>query len=287
MIPITQNLGIEHPQEGVFTGHFKPSVEQKKNIIKQLQDGVLLEITNPSLTPEVSQKYTVADMITGYGVSEAIKHFYSLHHSTVKDKKVIIQGWGNVGSAAAFYQAQLGAKIVGIIDQEGGLINDEGFTFEEIRQLFLHKKGNKLWSQDMIPFDVINDQIWDIGAEIFIPAAASRLVTQDQIERMIKGRLEVISCGANVPFADKEIFFGKIGEYSDERLSVLPDFIANCGMARVFAYLMKPNIQLQDTAIFEDTSNTILKALKKAHSINPTKTEVSKTAFEIALNQLI
>jgi len=287
VIPITQNLGIEHPQEGVFTGHFKPSVEQKKNIIKQLQDGVLLEITNPSLTPEVSQKYTVADMITGYGVSEAIKHFYSLHHSTVKDKKVIIQGWGNVGSAAAFYQAQLGAKIVGIIDQEGGLINDEGFTFEEIRQLFLHKKGNKLWSQDMIPFDVINDQIWDIGAEIFIPAAASRLVTQDQIERMIKGRLEVISCGANVPFADKEIFFGKIGEYSDERLSVLPDFIANCGMARVFAYLMKPNIQLQDTAIFEDTSNTILKALKKAHSINPTKTEVSKTAFEIALNQLI
>ena len=43
VIPITVNLGVEHPQEGVFNGHFKPSAEQKKTIIKQLQDGVLLE----------------------------------------------------------------------------------------------------------------------------------------------------------------------------------------------------------------------------------------------------
>ena len=52
---------------------------------------------------------------------------------------------------------------------------------------------------------------------------------------MIAGGLDVISCGANVPFADEEIFFGSIGEFADERVSVLPDFIANCGMARVFA----------------------------------------------------
>ena len=55
VIPITINLGLEHPQEGVFNGHFKPSIEQKKTIIKQLQDGVLQEITESSLTPEVSK----------------------------------------------------------------------------------------------------------------------------------------------------------------------------------------------------------------------------------------
>ena len=58
-----------------------------------------------------------------------------------------------MGSAAAFYQAALGAKIVGIIDQEGGLINKNGFTFEEIRQLFINKKGNKLNAEHMLPFD--------------------------------------------------------------------------------------------------------------------------------------
>lgn len=287
VIPITKNLGVEHPQEGVFTGHFKPSSAEKSKIIKQLQDGVLLEITNPSLTPDVSHKYTVADMITGFGVSEAVKHFYHLHNENLTDKKVIIQGWGNVGSAAAFYQASEGAKVVGIIDQEGGLIKEEGFTFEEIRTLFLNKNGNKLSSKKMLSFEDVNSKIWDIDVDIFIPAAASRLVNKDHLERMIDRGLEVISCGANVPFADKEIFFGTIGEFADERVSVLPDFIANCGMARVFAFLMNPNIEMNDTSIFDDTSTTILNALKESHKINSSKTEISKTAFEIALNQLI
>ena len=287
VIPITKNLGVEHPQEGVFTGHFKPSSAEKSKIIKQLQDGVLLEITNPSLTPDVSRKYTVADMITGFGVSEAVKHFYHLHNENLTDKKVIIQGWGNVGSAAAFYQASEGAKVVGIIDQEGGLIKEEGFTFEEIRTLFLNKNGNKLSSEKMLSFEDVNSKIWDIDVDIFIPAAASRLVNKDHLERMIDRGLKVISCGANVPFADKEIFFGTIGEFADERVSVLPDFIANCGMARVFAFLMNPNIEMNDTSIFDDTSTTILNALKESHKINSSKTEISKTAFEIALNQLI
>ena len=287
VIPITKELGVEHPQEGVFNGHFNPSPEEKSKIISQLQRGVLLPIKNTSLTPKVENNYTVADMITGYGVSEAVEHFYKLHNESVTNKRIIIQGWGNVGSAAAFYQAQSGGKIVGIIDQEGGLINEDGFTFEEIRQLFLNKNSNKLSSEKMESFDEINSKIWDVGAEVFIPAAASRLVTQNQVERMIKGGLEVISCGANVPFADKEIFFGNISEFTDERLSVIPDFIANCGMARVFAYLMKADVDMTDTAIFEDTSNTIMNALKKSHETNSTRKNISKTSFEIALNQLI
>ncbi len=287
VIPITKELGVEHPQEGVFNGHFSPSPEEKSKIISQLQRGVLLPIKNTSLTPKAENNYTVADMITGYGVSEAVEHFYKLHNESVNNKRIIIQGWGNVGSAAAFYQAQSGGKIVGIIDQEGGLINEDGFTFEEVLQLFLNKNGNKLSSNKMESFDEINSKIWDIGAEVFIPAAASRLVTQNQVERMIEGGLEIISCGANVPFADKEIFFGSISEFTDERLSVIPDFIANCGMARVFAYLMKADVDMTDTAIFEDTSNTIMNALKKSHEINSTRKNISKTSFEIALNQLI
>jgi glutamate dehydrogenase/leucine dehydrogenase len=50
-----------------------------------------------------------------------------------------VQGFGNVGSAAAFYLAEMGAKVIGIIDRDGGLINENGFTFEEIRALFLER----------------------------------------------------------------------------------------------------------------------------------------------------
>ena len=287
VIPMTRDLGVLHPQEGVFNGHFNPSIEEKDLAIKQLQVGVLLPVKSLDLTPDVSGKYTVADMITGYGVSEAVNHYYSTYGGSIKGKRVIIQGWGNVGAAAAYYQAQLGAVIVGIIDRVGGLINPEGFTFEEIKALFLKKDGNFLNADHMLSFDEVNQRIWSVGAEIFIPAAASRLITKAQVDIMKAKGLEVISCGANVPFADQAIFFGPVGEYTDSQVSVLPDFIANCGMARVFAYLMQANTEVTDRAIFQDTSKTIANAITKAHAVNNSKTQIAKTAFEIALNELI
>jgi glutamate dehydrogenase/leucine dehydrogenase len=56
-------------------------------------------------------------MITGYGV--AVRHYYTIYGGDVKGKKAIVQGFGNVGSAAAFYLAEMGAKIIGIIDRDG------------------------------------------------------------------------------------------------------------------------------------------------------------------------
>lgn len=288
VIPITEECGVWHPQEGVFNGHFQPRESQKILRIGQLRHGVLKVLESVKYSPYLNNKYKVADMITGYGVSESIRHYYDIFGSSVKDKKVIIQGWGNVGSSAAFYMAQAGAKIVGIIDRDGGLINEQGFSFEEITELFKNKKGNTLVSAKMMPFEEINNKIWDVRAEVFLPCAASRLVTKDQLERIIKAGVEVISAGANVPFSDSEIFFGPIANYADENLSVIPDFISNCGMARVFAYLMSNDLkEISDEAIFSDTSNTIKKALENVYKNNPNKTGITKAAFEIALKQLI
>ena len=104
---------------------------------------------------------------------------------------------------------------------------------------------------------------------------------------MIKAGLQVIACGATVPFADSEIFFGPIAESADQRISLIPDFIANCGMARVFAYLMSDEIQeMNDISIFNDTSMTIQKALKEIHQTHPEATGITSQAFDIALKKL-
>ncbi|GAA3636466.1 Glu/Leu/Phe/Val dehydrogenase dimerization domain-containing protein [Flavivirga jejuensis] len=287
VIPITEASGVWHPQEGVFNGHFRPTEADKINRIGQLRQGVIKVIENPRYSPNVSRKYTVADMITGFGVAEAVKQYYDIYGGSVEGKRAVIQGFGNVGAAAAFYLSQMGAKVVGIIDIAGGLINEEGFTFEEITNLFLAKNGNTLVSDNLISFEEAREKIWSIKTEIFAPCAASRLITIDQIDRMIDSGLEVISCGANVPFADKEIFFGPIMEHTDRRVSLIPDFISNCGMARVFAYFMERKVQMTDEAIFNDTSNIIKEALEKVHNKSELKTEISATAFEIALQQLI
>jgi glutamate dehydrogenase/leucine dehydrogenase len=289
VIPITEDCGVWHPQEGIFNGHFKPTVADKINRIGQLRLGVIKVIEDKQFSPDLSRKYTVADMLTGYGVAEAVKHYYAIYGGNIEGKRAIVQGFGNVGSAAAYYLTQLGAKVVGIIDRDGGVINEEGFSMEEMTALFLGKNGNTLVSEKMVSFEEINNKIWSLPAEIFIPAAASRLVSKNQVQKMIDSGLEVISPGANVPFADKEIFFGPIMEYTDNHLSLLPDFISNCGIARVFAYLMEARITLPmvDKAIFDDTSTIIKKALQKTFEQRASKTKICSTAFEIALKQLI
>ena len=287
VIPFTEQSGLWHPQEGVFNGHFAPSEAEKINRIGQLRNGVSKALESLEYCPDVSRDYKVADMVTGFGVAEAIKHYYGIYGGEVKGKRAIVQGFGNVGSAAAYYLAQMGAKIVGIIDRDGGIINKDGYSLEEVRQLFLNKNGNALVADNMLSFDEINEKIWNLEAEIFAPCAASRLITKEQISQMIDTGLEVISCGANVPFADKEIFFGSIMEYTDERISLIPDFISNCGMARAFAYFMEGKVEMTDEAIFNDISNTIKKAIQNTFDKNNSKTNISKTAFEIALKELL
>ena len=289
VIPITESYGIWHPQEGVVNGHFNPTEAEKIKKIGKLRNGVSKILEDPNYCPDGPTKYRVADMITGFGVSESVKHFYSIFRKeTLKDKRVIVQGWGNVASAAAMELAHNGAIIVGIIDRNGGLINQNGYDLEAVKELFInHKQGNNLVVDGMMNFDEVNSKIWDVPADIFIPAAASRLVTADQLRRMVAAGLQTISSGANVPFADSEIFYGSIMSDADNQVSLIPDFIANCGMARVFAFLMESSQEdITDHAIFSDTSETIFKALEKVYKGSSSLTNVSRSAFEVALEEL-
>jgi len=288
VIPLTEDYGLWHPQEGVVNGHYHATEPQKIQKLGQLRQGVVKVLEDATYTPSLAHKYTVADLITGYGVAEAVRHYYALWGGrAVAGKRVIIQGWGNVGAAAAYYLASQGAHIVGIIDRAGGLLRPEGLTIEEVRELFLSRDGNALHAPDLLSFEEVNQKIWSAGAEIFVPAAASRLVTQPQVEALVAAGLEVISCGANVPFADPAIFFGPTGEWADAHCAVIPDFIANCGMARVFAYLMETGAEITDQAIFSDTSSIIEAALDRTRYQSADTTGIAQRSFEMALRQII
>ncbi len=288
VIPITESYGLWHPQEGIVKGHYEPSDRDKINKIGQLRAGVSKIIEDAHFTPDLNLRFTVSDMITGYGVAVSVKHFYQIWHGdSIRDKKVIIQGWGNVGAAAGYFLALLGAKVVGIIDKTGGVINEEGFSLQEVRELFLNRKNRALTHPDILPFEEANQKIWSLPAEICIPAAGSRLINEKQLDTMVNTGLKLISSGANVPFNDPEIFYGKILNKADENLSVIPDFIANCGMARVFAYLMGSNAEITDKAIFTDVSEVIHKALTKVHDSKEDLTGITLRALKIAIDQLL
>ena len=287
VIPITSELGILHPQEGVLNGHYQPGDFTKARKIKQLQDGVSLNVTDQALFPKGAFSLKVGDLITGYGTAVSVAHLYNLWGEQIEGKRIIIQGWGNVASSAAFYLSEMGAQIVGIIDKAGGLMNPDGFSRNKITALFNAKDDNSLVSESLLSFEKVNQEIWSLGAEVFIPAASSRLVTKMQLAQLLDNGLEIISSGANVPFADEEIFYGPIAEHADKKCAVIPDFISNCGMARVFGYLMEEDVELTDTAIFYDVSQTILKALKNIESVKNERVNITSKAYTNALKLLI
>ena len=287
VIPITEDLGLWHPQEGIVNGHLEAGKGEKVRKLGQLRFGVAKVIEDKNYAPINANKYAVADMITGWGVAQAVKHYYDIFSAeNLEGRKAIIQGWGNVASAAAYYLSNNGVKIVGIIDKNGGLINEKGFSPEEIEGLFINKNGNQLNSPNAEPFDAINDKIWDTQTDIFIPGAASKIITRDQMMRLIDAGLDVMSCGANVPFVDDDIFFGPTANWVDDEISLIPDFIANCGMARTFAFLMEKDIDITDENIFTDVSQTIKTALQEIHSSDTTsKVSLYQKAIEISLRK--
>lgn len=287
VIPVTQSLGLLHPQEGVVNGHIKPSPENKAKIIDQLRKGVSKIVTDKNYAPDSSKKYAIADMITGFGVAYSIIHFYDIFKDIdVKNKRIIIQGWGNVASAAGYYLSKAGAKIVGIIDINGGLIVPDGMGFHEVENLFISKINNTL-SCDTEDFDTSNNKIWDVPCDVFIPGAASRLVKRDQVDRMLNNGIEVIACGANVPFSDDKVFFGETARYVDKRISLIPDFVANCGMARVFAYLMQENARVEDESIFSDVSKVIGDYLRELYIDDKTYTRLSERSLRKSIDNIL
>ncbi|MBK8701444.1 MAG: amino acid dehydrogenase [Saprospiraceae bacterium] len=286
VVPITEDLGLWHPQEGIVNGHLMPNKGEAISILGQLRYGCSKTVEDGRFCPEGEKRYAVADLITGYGVAESILHFHRIFKGeNIEGKRVIIQGWGNVASAAALYLAKTGAKIVGIIDRAGGLISEQGMGYDEIEALFLNKENNRLMGKIM-PFEEVNEKIWNVPCDVFVPGAASKIVTRIQAESLISGGCKVISCGANVPFTDDGIFFGETARMVDEKISLIPDFVANCGMARVFAYLMQSEAVLTDQGIFQDTSLTIGTFLDELYRENPSDTTISRRSLFKSLQKL-
>lgn len=286
VFPITEALGLLHPQEGVLRGHFRPDDVTAQRVIEQMRTGVKKNVLDPRLAPQDGpRRYTVADMITGWGVAEGVRAYYDRLDTPLAGKLMLVQGWGVVASAAAWYLARQGVQLVGILDRAQGLLAPDGLDEPEVRRLFNQRIGNQLTDEAAIPFDEAAARFWDTPADIFLPAAASRLVDEVQLDRLQESGVAVISCGANVPFADREIFFGPVARAADARFAVVPDFLANCGMARAFAYFMQPYASMDEAHIFGDTQRVIHEGVHLLMEDGRT-TGLTERGFRISLDRI-
>lgn len=283
IMPHLEKEGIMHPQAGIVRGHFGVNgfVEERK--IKSLQRGLKLPVLNKRYAPQGGASYNISRMVTGYGISEATRLFYEIWGGTLQGKRVIIQGWGNVGAGAGWYLSRLDANIVGITDMEGNVAKPDGFSKAEIDTFFVDKKTAFKDSR----YRVDNEEVvWAQEAEIFVPAAASHVVSSAQLSAMKERKLQLIVSGANAPFMEQSFLYGETTRHADNTFSILPDFIANCGMARCFAYLMGEEDACTTEQVFEDITNTMVRSLRAIHNKNKGFTGICSSAYDIALQKL-
>jgi glutamate dehydrogenase (NAD(P)+) len=128
--------------------------------------------------------------------------------------RVAVQGFGNVGSAAAELFAVAGAKIVAVQDQWGTLIDDEGVAVDALLQRHVAGEGVGGTPEN-------NDAFWDVPCDILILAALESQLTADRARR-IKAKL--VLEGANGPtltVADDIL--------ADRGVLIVPDIICNAG----------------------------------------------------------
>jgi glutamate dehydrogenase (NAD(P)+) len=132
--------------------------------------------------------------------------------------RVIIQGFGNVGSNAAQLMQERGYKVIGIGEYDGGLFNPKGIDIESLMEHKL-RNGTVLGFRDAEPMPTA--ELLTTDCEILIPAATENVITSRNAERI---RARIVCEGANGPttaVADEIL--------ADKKVFIIPDILANAG----------------------------------------------------------
>jgi glutamate dehydrogenase (NAD(P)+) len=132
--------------------------------------------------------------------------------------RVVVQGYGNVGSIAAMLLQEQGCKIVAASDSGGGVYNPKGF---DPADLLRHKEHTGSVVGYRGTDAVTNDDLLELPCEILVPSALEGQITKDNAER-IKARMVVEGAnGPTTPEADEVL--------RDRKVFVVPDILANAG----------------------------------------------------------
>ena len=156
---------------------------------------------------------------TGRGVMivvrEALKR---LNMPISKQTRVVVQGFGNVGSISAKLISDLGLSIVAVSDKDGGIYNPKGLDIDDV---IAHVQKEKFLKTYTKADRVTNKELLTLDCEVLVPAALENVITDDNAAKI---KAKIIAEGANGPTsatADQTL--------QDKGILVIPDILANAG----------------------------------------------------------
>jgi glutamate dehydrogenase (NAD(P)+) len=136
----------------------------------------------------------------------------------IQDTRVVVQGFGNVGSISALLMAEQGMKILAVSDKDGGVYNPKGL---DVADLIRHVRRHKVLRTYPGAEPISNAELLTLDTDVLVPAALENVITEENAGQ-IKAR--IICEGANGPTsADADPILRDAG------IQVIPDILANAG----------------------------------------------------------
>lgn len=198
---------------------------------------------------------SVREYSTGLGVAYITKLAAEKFLDGIEGKRVIIQGFGNVGSYAAKFLQEMGAKIVGVSDIKGGVIDYDGLDYNKLMEV---KKSTGSVFNYPLGKKVSNDELLIADCDILIPAAIENVIHKYNAPKV---KAKLIVEGANGPLtADADEIMKERG------IPVVPDILANAGGV-VGSYVEWANNKMGEIIEEEEAKKLILSRMERAFNV--------------------
>ena len=155
---------------------------------------------------------------TGKGVVYTILAVCDKFDLDIKKMRIVIQGFGNVGSVTAAEIAKVGAAVIAVADISGAVFNPDGLDIAKLAEHVTETGSVKDFSDAK---DITGEEIFGLDCDIFIPAAAGSQITTKNVKNI---KAKIIAEGANAPTTPKA------DDILNEReIFVIPDILCNAG----------------------------------------------------------
>ncbi|HZI95067.1 MAG TPA: Glu/Leu/Phe/Val dehydrogenase dimerization domain-containing protein [Patescibacteria group bacterium] len=216
---------------------------------------------------------------TGRGVAMVVAEAAPEHGITLRDARVVIQGFGNVGSYAARFLHEMGCRVIALSDQFSGVLNRDGI---DIAEAMAHVKEKKRLEGLPGTSPISNDDLLLLECDVLVPAAIGGVISSSNVEGL---KCRMIAEAANAPTS------ARADEILEKKgIPVIPDILANAAGVTVSYFEWTQNLTQffwEEDKVNEELQKIMTRAYREVAALSMSrKIPMRQSAYVVAVDRV-